>query len=159
MNEIKPCPFCGEKPDYWEDVVLSGAFSHGVSGGDATLMDGFVYITGGGSIRNTSEGDGAEYVDVPRVDLTNLQISTVQITSPGFTRYDMPSCVWKGIIYAIFQDGTLLNQFDISAGNKTTAPVPANQPHCPCLRVGDLFFWLSGYSSKTIYQYKLPGGL
>lgn len=155
-NAIRRCRIDGLA---WEDVILSGAFSHGVSGGDATLMGGFVYITGGGSIKNTSEGDGSAYVDVLRVDLTNLQISTVQITSPGFTPYDMPSCVWKGVIYTVQQSSTVLNQFDILTGRKTTASVPTNQFHCPCLRVGDLFFWLSGYSSKTIYQYKLPGGL
>lgn len=155
-NAIRRCLIGGTA---WEDVVLSGAFTHGVSGGDATLVDGLVYITGGGAIVNSSDQDGSAYTDVQRVDLVNRKISQIQVPSPGFVNWDMASCIWKGIIYALTAQATTINKYDVVKGTASTVNSVTTQYHCPCLRVGDLFFYLPRYDSLNIVKYKLSGGL
>lgn len=156
-NYIRRCRHDGTT---WENVLCSGTFAHGFSGADATLVGDEVWITGGGSVTAGSDTDGAQYTDVHKVNLSTWTISKVTVASPGMRNYDMASCFWKNLIYSVRPSAAAVDRY--SATNSTATASSAGGTsvyHQPCLRVGDLFFYLAGYNASTIYRYKLSLGL
>ena len=155
-NAIRRCKHGGTQ---WEDVVCTGTFAHGFSGADATQFGDEVWITGGGSITGSGgETDGSSYTDPHYVNLKTMEIKKYTVDSPGFMTYDMASCVWGGALWAVKPSAGTITRFAIN-GAITTYSVPTAVYHQPCLRVGDLFYYLTGYSSTSIVRFKLSGGL
>lgn len=156
-NYIRRCKHDGTA---WEDVLCSGTFAHGFSGADATLVGDEVWITGGGSVTAGTDTDGAQYTDVHKVNLSTLTISKVTIASPGMRNYDMASCLWKNLIYVVRPSASAVDRYSTTNSTATASTAGGTSVyHQPCRRVGDLFFYLAGYSSSTIYRYKLSLGL
>lgn len=155
-NAIRRCQHTGTQ---WEDVVCTGTFAHGFAGADATLYGDEVWITGGGSMTGTAaSGDGSTYNDVHCVNLNTRVIRQYTIFAPGFEGYDMASCVWKGIVWGVRAQSTNIKRY-AGDGTASTLTVPSSVYHQPCLRVGDLFYYLAGYSSTSIVRFKLTDGL
>ena len=156
-NYIRRCKHGGST---WENVLCSGSFAHGFSGADATLDGDEVWITGGGAVNNGSDTDGAGYTDVHKVNLRTMTISRVTVANPGMRNYDMASCFWKNLIYSVRPSASAIDRYSAVDSTVTTASSAGSSVyHQPCLRVGDLFFYLSGYNSSLIYRYKLSLGL
>lgn len=149
----------------WQTMIIgSGAFTHGVAGGEATLWKGRIYITGGGSrIANTDGADGGSYTVVEYYDMAANTVGRITIDNPGIftsgtTGTDQPTCVWNDNVYYA-ATGTAINAYPLTGAAKTTITGPTTGYHCPCMRVGDLFYYLQGYNTASINRLKLPGGL
>jgi hypothetical protein len=146
----------------WEAVAVNGAFTHGHSGSEATLVGRRVYLTGGGATTTTSsQPDGSDYTDINYLDLDTMTVGKVTLGAPGMTAaYNNPSTVWKDRIYQIVYQ-SLPRSWDINGGavNTSWGVTPSGMSyHNPSIRVGDLLFYLQ-YSRDGIYAMKLPGGL
>lgn len=149
----------------WETVIIgAGSFTHGVAGGEATMIDGKVYIHGGGS-RNFSNdsADGGSYTVIEYIDIAANTVGRVTVDSPGIlvngtTGTDQGTCLWGKYLYYA-GTGNVVTVYPLDGSAKSTMSGQTTGYHCPCMRVGNMFYYMQGYNSLNLNRIKIPGGL
>lgn len=145
-------------------TIGNGAFTHGVAGGEATLVGSKVYFTGGGQRMNsTDSADGGSYTVIEHYDFATDTVGRNTIASPGIVvngtaGTDQPSCVWNDSVYYA-APGTAVSIYPLNGGARSQVTGATTNYHSPCMRVGNFFYYMAGYSNANVNMLKLPGGL